>query len=419
MVEMSELDSVRAWGIVGAGGGGFPTWRKLAARTDTIIVNGAECEPLMCKDKFLLRHRLDEVAKGLALAQRLTGAKRIIIAAKEKVELAGAESRILPDFYPAGDEHVLVQMVTGKRVPENGYPLEIGICVLNVETLCNLAQARPVTHKLLTVAGEVTHPGVYRVPVGMLLSELGQKAGAPNSGVAYICGGPMMGDVVDAAITPVFRITSALLILTTDHPVVRKKTEMLDLVARRARSNCIQCQFCTDLCPRALLGHGIKPHLAMRAFAYNLESDYNPRIGLASCSTCGVCEMSACPLDLSPRRVILELRKRGSESQKGVGSSHPLAAERQLPREKLIAKLDLRKYLISVPNKLIELTTKSVTIPLEAFGGEVPLSTVKVGDKVTAATTVAEPAGGRGVPVHASIAGTVKSVTTESIVIGE
>ncbi len=250
MAEKSDLDKVRAWGIVGAGGGGFPTWRKLAAPTATIIVNGAECEPLLCKDKFLLRHRLAEVAEGLALAQRLTGAKQVIVAAKEKVELAGVESRILPDFYPAGDEHLLVQMVTGKRVPEGGYPLDIGICVLNVETLCNLAQASPVTHKLLTIAGEVEKPGVYRVPVGMLLSELGQKAGAPKSGVAFICGGPMMGDVVSPAITPVSRITSALLILPTDHPVVRKKTELLDLVARRARSNCIQCQFCTDLCPR-------------------------------------------------------------------------------------------------------------------------------------------------------------------------
>jgi hypothetical protein len=132
-----------------------------------------------------------------------------------------------------------------------------------------------------------------------------------------------------------------------------------------------------------------------------------------------VCEMSACPLDLSPRRVILELRKRGSASEKGVGANHPLALERRLPREKLIAKLDLRKYLISIPNKLIELTAKSVTIPLEAFGGEVPLPTVKVGDKVAAGTVVAEPVGGRGVPTHTSIAGTVKSVTPESIVIGE
>lgn len=419
MAEMNELDRIRAWGIVGAGGGGFPTWRKLAAPTDILIVNGAECEPLLLKDKYLLRRRLDEVAQGLALAQRLTGAKRVIIAAKEKVEIAGAESRILPDFYPAGDEHMLVQMVTQKRVPEGGYPLDIGICVLNVETLCNLAQACPVTHKLVTVAGEVTQPGVWRVPVGMLLSELGQKAGAPKSGVAYICGGPMMGDVVVPAITPVSRITSALLILPADHPVVRKKTEMLDLVARRARSNCIQCQFCTDLCPRALLGHGIKPHLAMRAFAYNLETAYNPRIGLASCSTCGVCEMSACPLDLSPRRVILELRKRGSAAEKGTGANHPLALERRLPREKLIAKLDLRKYLISVPNKLIELSTRTVYVPLEALGGEMPKPIVKVGDKVAAGTVIAEPAGERGVPAHASIAGTVKGVTRESIVIGE
>lgn len=413
------MDKVRAWGIVGAGGGGFPTFRKLAARADTIIVNGAECEPLLAKDKFLLRHRLDKVAKGLALAQHLTGARRLIIAAKEKVALAGAESRILPDFYPAGDEHLLVQMVTDKRVPEGGYPLDIGICVLNVETLYNLAQARPVTHKLITVAGEVAKPGVYRVPVGMLLSELGQKAGAPKSGVAFICGGPMMGDVVDPAITPVSRTTSALLALPTDHPVVRKKTEMLDLVARRARSNCIQCQFCTDLCPRALLGHGIKPHLAMRAFGYSLESAYNPRIGLDSCSTCGVCEMSACPLDLSPRRVILHLQKLGGTSQKGTGENHPLTAERRLPREKLIVKLDLRKYLISVPNKLIELSTNMVSILLEVFGGESPKPVVKAGDKVAVGTVIAEPAGDRGVPAHASIAGTVKSVTPEAIVIGE
>ncbi len=117
--------------------------------------------------------------------------------------------------------------------------------------------------------------------------------------------------------------------------------------------------------------------------------------------------------------MILQLRKKGGASEKGVGANHPLALERRLPREKLIAKLDLRKYLISIPNKLIELTTKSVTIPLLAHSGEMPKPTVKVGDKVAAGTVVAEPKGERGVPAHASIAGTVKSFTPESIVIGE
>lgn len=179
---MNEIaEKVRAAGVVGAGGAGFPTHIKLDSKVDTVIANGAECEPLLRADRYLMTRHAPQVAEGLRLVMQATGAARGIIALKREYEEAtealgsvvrdssDVELHLMKSYYPAGDEFLLVYEATRRQVPEGGIPLEVGVVVQNVGTLYNVAQAQrdvPVTHRWLTVSGEVKEPKVLRAPVG-------------------------------------------------------------------------------------------------------------------------------------------------------------------------------------------------------------------------------------------------------------
>ena len=169
------VKAVRAAGVVGAGGAGFPTHVKLAAKVDTVIANGAECDPLLQCDQRLMESRASEMVRGVRLAMEATGATRGILALKDEYGAAcAALSRAIGDHsdlsmlqmesrYPAGDEFVLVYEATGRLVPETGLPLHVGCLVQNVQTLFNIARAvkgAAVTHRLLTVSGAVARPRV-------------------------------------------------------------------------------------------------------------------------------------------------------------------------------------------------------------------------------------------------------------------
>ncbi len=159
-VTASVLDRIAELGIVGAGGAGFPTAVKLNARVPLVIVNGAECEPLLHKDKELMHHHAGAMLSGLRAAMELTGAAEGVVGVKNKykdiIAELGAQApagvRVFPlsDSYPAGDEFILVHDVTGKVIPPGGLPKDVGAVVANVETLINIGNDRPVTHKYLT-----------------------------------------------------------------------------------------------------------------------------------------------------------------------------------------------------------------------------------------------------------------------------
>src|SRR5512133_2587855 len=190
-------------GVVGAGGGGFPTDVKLQSPVGLLIVNGAECEPLLHKDKELLTHELRPLLDGLRVAMDRTGAREAVIAVKcSHPELLDAIAPRLPrgvrtfalrDSYPAGDEFVLVHDVTGRVIPPGGLPRDVDVTVLNVETLVNVGCDRPVTHKYLTVAGAVATPVTLRVPIGVSFAEVIAAAGAATvADAAVLVGGVMM-----------------------------------------------------------------------------------------------------------------------------------------------------------------------------------------------------------------------------------
>ena len=166
---MNLVEQVRQAGVVGAGGGGFPTHVKLGAKADTVIANGAECEPLLHKDAVIMEENAAELVRGMQLAMEAVGAKDGVIGIKGKkkhaVEAVAAACKgtnvriqLLGDYYPAGDEYDLVFNVTGRLIPPQGIPLNVGVAVNNVETFVNIAAAadgKPVTHKMLTIAGGV------------------------------------------------------------------------------------------------------------------------------------------------------------------------------------------------------------------------------------------------------------------------
>ncbi|CEP66009.1 NADH:ubiquinone oxidoreductase, 51kDa subunit, partial [Moorella glycerini] len=312
------ISKIAAAGVVGAGGGGFPTAFKLKTRTpiQTVIINGAECEPLLKVDQELMARYPAELLAALAVIVAAAGAQTGVIALKEKYREAhtalageinnypGLKLHLLPDVYPMGDEHLLTYSVTGKTIPPGGLPLQAGAVVLNVETLYNIHQAmegKPVTHKYLTITGAVRQPLTLAVPLGTPVRELLALSGGPVvDEYLLIAGGPCMGKVTSIN-APVTKTTKGIIVLPLDHPLAAAYRRDLNKELKLALKVCCQCQQCTDFCPRHLLGHPLEPHRAMRAVTYGLVDITLPRALL--CSECGLCDLYACPFNLSPRQV--------------------------------------------------------------------------------------------------------------------
>src|SRR5580700_3745982 len=205
---MNLAEKVRQAGVVGAGGGGFPTHVKLGAQAETVIANGAECEPLLHKDAVIMEESAAELVRGMQLAMEAVGAREGVIGVKGKkkhaVEAVTAASKgtnvrvqLLGDYYPAGDEYDLVYNVTGKLIPPGGIPIAVGVVVNNVETFVNIAAAnegRPLTHKMLTIAGAVKNPVTIKVPIGTTYRQCVEYAGGLTTDDPVMCiGGLMMG----------------------------------------------------------------------------------------------------------------------------------------------------------------------------------------------------------------------------------
>jgi Na+-translocating ferredoxin:NAD+ oxidoreductase RnfC subunit len=214
---MNLLDMVKDAGIIGAGGAGFPTHAKLASKAEYILLNGAECEPLLRVDQQLMAQFPDEIIKGFEAAGRLVGAEQALIGVKakhkeviallrERIAVTGLDGYVkvaeLPDIYPAGDEQVLVYELTGRVVPEAGIPIQVGCVVVNSETALNIfyaSQGKPVTEKYITVAGDIPNRLTVKVPVGTPVIDVLKLSGIENfEDYSVIDGGPMMGPVMNS-----------------------------------------------------------------------------------------------------------------------------------------------------------------------------------------------------------------------------
>ena len=338
-MEMKELSNIlQQNGIVGAGGAGFPTYAKLNENAETIILNCAECEPLLRLHRQLLEKYAREIVETFYMMGQTMGAKDIVIGIKKAYKGAiealnacigdykGVRLGLLDEVYPAGDEVVLIYEVTGKVVRPGGLPIESGVAVFNVETVYNVYRAikqnTPVVDKLVSVVAEVENPVTVRVPIGCTIDEVVALAGGVTTNNAvYFIGGPMMGNIGTGA-QPVTKTTNAILVLPEDHVIIQKKNRKSSIDLKRAAASCCQCTMCTDLCPRNRLGHPIEPHLFMRAATCKDIQDPNIFINTMFCCSCGLCELYSCMQNLSPRSLMAEykagLRANGIKPPQGV-----------------------------------------------------------------------------------------------------
>ncbi len=439
-MDIRELQKIlQESGVVGAGGAGFPTYGKLTDKADTILLNCAECEPLLKLHRQLLEKHAYEIMKTFHMIRETLGASEAVIGIKRSYvqtvnalrahieEFPGMRIHLLEEVYPMGDEVVLIYEATGRVVRPGGLPIEQGVAVFNVETVYNAYRAvekqKPVTDKYISVVGEVSNPVTVRVPIGCTLDEVTAQAGTVTvRNPVYFVGGPMMGRIGSGQ-EPVTKTTNAILVLPEDHVIVMKKRRTSSIDLKRAASICCQCSTCTDLCPRNNLGHPIDPARFMRAASNQDFRDLNPYLDASFCSSCGVCEMYSCPQSLAPRSLLADmkagLRKNGLKPPQGVQPKPVKEAReyRKVPEARLMARLALTKYDREAPIDETLVRVPKVKILLSQHIGAPAQAVVSVGDEVTRGQMIAKPGNGLSVGIHASICGKVTEVTDRFVTI--
>jgi len=291
------LEAIRKSGIVGLGGAGFPTPVKLGAevgRVDTIVVNGAECEPYITSDTRTMIDKSASVADGIALLMRFLQVERAIIgieknkpacirAMKEAIaSMNGVEVRVLPSVYPQGGEKVLVYHTTGRVIAEGKLPLDSGVIVINCTTLACIAEyirtGMPLVEKCVTVDGSaVANPKNVIAPIGTRVTDLIEFCGGFSEMPRKILsGGPMMGVALTDLSMPVLKQTNAILAFGR-----REGTPP-------AETPCIQCGRCTEFCP-----FGLSPAEIAKAYRQK-DGEALEKLKVNLCMECGCCSY-VCP----------------------------------------------------------------------------------------------------------------------------
>jgi Na+-translocating ferredoxin:NAD+ oxidoreductase RnfC subunit len=435
---MTLADKVKLAGVVGAGGGGFPAHVKLAAKADTVIANGAECEPLLHKDAAVMEHFSTQIVKGMLLSMDALGAKDGIVGIKAKnkhaVEAmrsacAGTPVRVheLGDYYPAGDEYDLVYTTTGRLIPPAGIPIQVGCVVNNVETLANIAAAadgQPVIRKTITLAGAVNHPLSLTIPIGTTFREVIEATGGfATPDPVLVIGGLMMGETTENLDAPITKTTTGVVVLPRDHHVIERKLKPPKAQAQIGKSACDQCRYCTEYCPRFLLGYDVQPHAVMRSLAFTATgADYWNQLA-SLCCACGLCTLFACPEELFPKEACddskMEMRKK---SQKWTGKMdvkpHPMREGRRVPIKSLMKRMHIEQYDHPAHLEKVDFEPRRAVVALKQNAGSPNLPRVKAGDRVSAGQPIGEiPEKAMGAIIHAPFAGVVDSVTDQYIIL--
>lgn len=435
MQTLKEL--IQKAGVVGAGGAGFPTHVKFVDGIETILVNGTECEPLLKTDFYLLSEEAARLEETLQKLVDITGAKQGVIGIKKHTaELLGMKEerqvsqkicyKFTGNVYPSGDEIVLIEETLGKAVPAGKLPISVGVVVINVETLYNIANAleeKAVTHKFVTIAGKTDKTYVVKVPVGTPVSHIldSLHITVPED-CSVLDGGPMMGNMINPNTAVVTKTTKSLLVIENNTLCIRLKTQKLADALNRSSGNCCGCRMCTDMCPRYLMGYPIEPHKIVQRLSAK-ANDTKTFMGAFYCSNCGVCQTIACPQNISPnrlfQRVKAELIKNGVKANQMEQTSPKSVREyRRVPSKRLVNRLGIKKYdhdelafvEIPLPNR--------VSIPLKQHIGAVGDVLVQTGDKVSEGQLIIRAKeNALGANIHASVNGTVFGVSESNITI--
>ncbi len=296
----SLIDALKASGIVGLGGAGFPTHIKFLAdpeKIEYLIINGAECEPYVTSDTYTMLERRDDMAYALNILKTYLGIKRVIIGiesnkknaiasmnqlAAEFTDGCTVEVKVLPSIYPQGGEKVLIYNTTGRIVPAGKLPIDVGCIVVNVTTLATIGKylktGMPLVEKCITVdGGAVKEPKNVIAPIGTSLPDVFDFCGGLTvSPEKVVYGGPMMGIALPDVNAPVLKNTNAVLAFTEKEARLPKTTA------------CIRCAACTNVCP-----FGLAP--ANIARAYNSkDAEALDKLSVNACMECGCCSF-VCP----------------------------------------------------------------------------------------------------------------------------
>lgn len=442
-MELKELQKlIYDAGVVGAGGAGFPTHKKLSDKAEIIIVNAAECEPMMMVDHHIMQKHLHLLVETLNMMLDVMGAKQAIIGVKGKnmhlldqtvvkdLENTRISVKEIPDIYPAGDEVVLTYETTGRIIPEGALPISVGVIVSNMETLFNIwklfNEHTPVVEKYVTIGGDTERDMTVKVPVGMKISELLQACGYTDlEGKRIISGGPMMGKLIDEKTEVVTKTTKGLLIFPETHEVIQRRIRPMSVTLKRASAACCNCHMCSDICPRHLLGYNLQVHKILRAAAHSEITDTENFTQAALCCGCGVCTVVACQQMLDPQAISVavkgELAKQGIKRKNNIAPEHvlPERAGRLVPSSLLIQRLGLQEYIKpKVMRDMRTFSPKRVYIPMKQHVGAPAVSIVNVGDMVKQKDVIARtPENLLGTTMHASIDGKVVEVSPSRIVI--
>lgn len=428
---MDLSKQLREMGVVGAGGAGFPTYVKASSRVEYLLANGAECEPLIHKDVELMKHFPEEIVSGMNLMMSATGAQHGKFGIKKKnqpaIEAVGPhlkankiEFAFLGDFYPSGDEYELVHSSTGRLIPPGGIPLQVGCVVNNVETLYNVHGAGkgiPLTAKFVSIAGAVRRPQSFWAPIGTSFKELIDLAGGTTvPDYAFFVSGIMMGTLSTDPDDVVTKTTAGLIVLPKQHFLVTRKSQPQQNMNRIGKSACDQCSFCTEFCPRYLLGYEVVPHKVMRSLGFTLSGSDQWNQWAELCCGCGLCTLYACPEDLFPKEACdqakHDMRTAGLKFvQTKEIRVHPMKESRRVPLTQLRKRLKVEEYETETPFQKIDFSPRRVRIKLAQHVGKAATPQVSPGETVKKGALVARVAESElGVNIHASINGKVKDV---------
>jgi len=302
----SELiNLIRHAGVVGLGGAAFPTSPKLSRGIDpgieTLIINGAECEPYITCDDSLMQNYAREVIGGIGYLQRILKPGQTLIGIEdnkpEAIEsmqtalrnqpLPQTEIITIPTIYPSGGEKQLIQILTGREVPKGKLAFDIGLFCQNVGTCAAIAQAlelgQPLLSRIVTVSGNgIQQPGNWEVRLGTPVSHLINQAGGYKSLQSdsrhLVMGGPMMGFSLSSDQTPVVKATNNILVML-------KETIPM---TPGYHDECVRCGQCAEVCPAQLLPQQL--YWQARAKNHERTEEYS----LFDCIECGCCS-AVCP----------------------------------------------------------------------------------------------------------------------------
>lgn len=427
-------EKIGAAGVVGAGGAGFPTHMKLAEGIDTVLINAAECEPLLYTDYTLMHEHMDKVLAGARLMAEAMGAQAALCLKRHTAirldvmdgqMLSGVRVSVLPDVYPMGDEIIMIYQALGRVVPPGQLPSAVGVVVVNAETAYNVEAAVrdiPVTQKWVTIGGKVQKPVVVRVPVGSSVAAVLRKAGVTvPEGYVLVDGGPAMGNIISPATAIVTKKTKALLVLPETAPAIQAKRTSVERLLKRTPSACCQCMMCTEMCPRHLLGYPLQPHKTLRAAGANLTAKPEDLLTASLCSGCSVCTLMACCQGITPSVVMTAVKQNLGKNRLGYRATESTvpAAERDyrlVPSERFMTRIGVARY-----DRMAEwtgdLTTEQeiYSLPLSMHVGKPSAPVVAEGDTVTAGQMIAEAQEGISAALHTPVAGIVSRVTSREI----